>query len=63
MVAFGVDWNNDGTFTDAAPELVYTSNGIQSIATSFGFVLPNGTVLETSGGSQNIEFSRSDELQ
>ncbi|RXR20474.1 T9SS sorting signal type C domain-containing protein [Flavobacterium amnicola] len=38
-----VDWNNDGTFTNAAPELVYSSGGVQSIATSFGFVVPGGT--------------------
>lgn len=38
-----VDWNKSNTFNDAAPELVYTSNGVQSIATSFGFVVPLGT--------------------
>jgi hypothetical protein len=38
-----VDWNKSNTFTDAAPELVYTSNGVRSIATSFGFVVPLGT--------------------
>ena len=38
-----VDWNNDGTFTDTAAEIVYTSNSVQSIATSFGFVIPAAT--------------------
>ncbi|MGX7666981.1 GEVED domain-containing protein [Flavobacterium pedocola] len=38
-----VDWNNSGTFTDAAPELVYTTGGVQTIAGSFGFVVPMGT--------------------
>lgn len=39
-----VDWNNDGTFTDAAPELVYTTGGIQTIAGAAGFVIPGGTL-------------------
>lgn len=38
-----VDWNKDGTFTDAAPELVYQTGGVQTIAGSFGFVVPMGT--------------------
>ncbi|MFE3868873.1 GEVED domain-containing protein [Flavobacterium sp. LS2P90] len=38
-----VDWNNDGTLTDSGTELVYTSSGVLSIATSFGFVVPLGT--------------------
>ncbi|WP_052122265.1 GEVED domain-containing protein [Flavobacterium suncheonense] len=38
-----VDWNKDGTFTDAAPELVYQTGGVQTIAGSFGFVVPLGT--------------------
>lgn len=37
-----VDWNNDGLFNDAT-ETVYDSNGILSIATSFGFVIPGAT--------------------
>jgi hypothetical protein len=38
-----VDWNNDGTLTDSGVELVYSSSGVLSIATSFGFVVPLGT--------------------
>ncbi|WP_313804348.1 GEVED domain-containing protein [Flavobacterium sp.] len=38
-----VDWNLDGVFTDAAPELVYQTGGVQTIAGSFGFVVPMGT--------------------
>jgi hypothetical protein len=38
-----VDWNNDGTFTDAAPERVYDCGGVSSIGTSFGFVVPVAT--------------------
>ncbi|MFE3870132.1 GEVED domain-containing protein [Flavobacterium sp. ZS1P70] len=38
-----VDWNNDGTLTDSGTELVYSSSGVLSIATSFGFVVPLGT--------------------
>ena len=39
-----VDWNNDGTYADNATEIVYTSNSVQSIATSFGFVIPPATI-------------------
>jgi hypothetical protein len=44
FVKVWVDWNNDGTFTDAAPELVYTTGGVQTIAGSAGFVIPGGTL-------------------
>ena len=43
FVKVWVDWNNDGTFTDAAPELVYTTGGVQTIAGSAGFVIPGAT--------------------
>lgn len=42
VVKAWVDWNNDGLFNDAT-ETVYDSNGILSIATSFGFVIPGAT--------------------
>jgi hypothetical protein len=38
-------WNNDGTF-DSGTELVYSSSGVFSIATSFGFVVPLERLLE-----------------
>lgn len=44
FVKVWVDWNNDGTFTDAAPELVYTTGGIQTIAGAAGFVVPLATL-------------------
>lgn len=44
FVKIWVDWNNDGTFTDAAPELVYTTGGIQTIAGAGGFVIPPATL-------------------
>ncbi len=44
FVKIWVDWNNDGTFTDAAPELVYTSGGFQTIAGAGGFVVPPATL-------------------
>jgi hypothetical protein len=44
FVKIWVDWNNDGTFTDAAPELVYTTGGIQTIAGAGGFVVPPATL-------------------
>lgn len=44
FVKIWVDWNNDGTFTDAAPELVYTTGGVQTIAGSGGFVVPIATL-------------------
>lgn len=47
-----VDWNNDGIFTDAAPELVYTTGGVQTIAGSAGFVIPIGTL----PGNYRIRF-------
>ncbi|SHK98508.1 GEVED domain-containing protein [Flavobacterium xanthum] len=43
FVKVWVDWNNDGIFTDAAPELVYTTGGILTIAGSAGFVIPSTT--------------------
>lgn len=43
FVKVWVDWDNDGTFTDAAPELVYTTGGIQTIDGSAGFVVPGAT--------------------
>ena len=44
FVKIWVDWNNDGTFTDAAPELVYTTGGVQTIAGAGGFVVPPATL-------------------
>ena len=44
FVKVWVDWNNDGTFTDAAPELVYDTGGVQTIAGSAGFVIPPATL-------------------
>lgn len=41
-----VDWNNDGTFNNTT-ELVYDCNGVLSIATSFGFVIPGATPVGT----------------
>lgn len=43
-VKIWVDWNNDGTFTNAAPELVYTTGGVQTIAGTGGFVVPLATL-------------------
>lgn len=43
FVKVWVDWDNLGTFTDAAPELVYTTSGVPTIAGSAGFVIPIGT--------------------
>lgn len=42
LIKAWVDWNSDGLFDDAT-ETVYNSNGILSIATSFGFVIPGAT--------------------
>jgi hypothetical protein len=44
FVKIWVDWNNDGVFTDAAPELVYTTGGVQTIAGAGGFVVPPATL-------------------
>ncbi|WP_320815255.1 GEVED domain-containing protein [Flavobacterium sp.] len=44
FVKVWVDWNNDGTFTDALPELVYNTGGVQTIAGSAGFVIPPATL-------------------
>lgn len=43
-----VDWNNDGSFNNTGPvtatsELVFTSDGIRAISTTFGIVIPAGT--------------------
>lgn len=43
-VKIWVDWNNDGTFTDAAPELVYQTGGTVTIAGAGGFVVPPATL-------------------
>jgi hypothetical protein len=44
LIKAWVDWNSDGLFNDAT-ETVYNSNGILSIATSFGFVIPGATAI------------------
>lgn len=40
-----VDWSRDGVFNNTAgnSEIVFISNGVQAISTSFGFVIPAGT--------------------
>jgi hypothetical protein len=43
FVEMWVDWNNDGVFTDAAPEQVYTTGGTQTIEGTGGFVVPGAT--------------------
>ncbi|NHM04532.1 GEVED domain-containing protein [Flavobacterium celericrescens] len=43
-VEMWVDWNNDGVFTDAAPELVYNSGSILTIEGTGGFVVPPATL-------------------
>ena len=43
FVKVWVDWNNDGIFTDGAPELAYSTTGILTIAGSAGFVVPGAT--------------------
>ena len=43
FVEMWVDWNNDGVFTDAAPELVYNTGGTQTIEGTGGFVVPGAT--------------------
>ena len=42
-VKIWVDWNNDGVFTDAAPELVYQTGGTVTIAGAGGFIVPPAT--------------------
>jgi len=42
-VEMWVDWNNDGVFTDAAPELVYNSGSTLTIEGTGGFVVPGAT--------------------
>jgi len=39
-----VDWNNDGIFTDAAPEMVYNSGSTLTIEGTGGFVVPPATL-------------------
>lgn len=38
-----VDWNGDGDFNDTSEE-IYTTENIATGSTSFGFVIPNGTL-------------------
>ncbi|WP_333599764.1 GEVED domain-containing protein [Flavobacterium sp.] len=39
-----VDWNKDGDFLDAG-EQVYSTGGISTYSTTFGFVIPSGTAV------------------
>jgi hypothetical protein len=39
-----VDWNKDGDFLDAG-ELVYSTGGISTYSTTFGFVIPGSTAV------------------
>jgi len=39
-----VDWNKDGDFTDTG-ELVYSTGGISTYSSTFGFIIPSGTPL------------------
>lgn len=43
FVEMWVDWDKNGTFTDAAPEMVYNTGGTQTIEGTGGFVVPIGT--------------------
>ncbi|MES2862593.1 MAG: GEVED domain-containing protein [Bacteroidota bacterium] len=43
FVEIWVDWDKNGVFADAAPELVYNSGATQTIEGTGGFVVPGGT--------------------
>lgn len=43
-VEMWVDWNNNGIFTDAAPEMVYNSGSTLTIEGTGGFVVPPATL-------------------
>lgn len=43
FVEMWVDWDKNGIFTDAAPEMVYNTGGTQTIEGTGGFVVPIGT--------------------